>query len=416
MHKIILCRTEEGVILPPAGPLPEQDAAPSNAEAPQEENETQAGTEAPQGEDAAPSGTEVPQGENTAPSGTETQQEEDETQPDMEALMEKNGSSRGKEVSEMIQKQELKDNVVMTGSAAVLLVLLTVIMTLLVQRLIKMKRRPKGYMVQPTEPTVSDPVLLRTEGQPIKTDSGKIGKVHNIGKRSTQQDSFGVADTYGGVLAVVADGMGGLSDGDKVSQKIVLTMLQEAVQLRPGYKEGSPLYPMISNANKEVLRMCEGLDSSRSGSTVVAVLTEKDSFHWISVGDSRIYLFRNNQLIQINSDHIYERELLQRAVNREMSFSEVQADKQRKRVTSFIGMGKLKHIEGSLCPVKIQSGDKVLLMTDGVFHTLPEQEICKVLAESENAEKAAVIMEQHILAKQNPKQDNFTMVILDFQV
>ena len=49
----------------------------------------------------------------------------------------------------------------------------------------------------------------------------QIGKVHNMGRRSAQQDSLGVTDVPEGVFAVVADGMGGLSDGDKVSQTVV---------------------------------------------------------------------------------------------------------------------------------------------------------------------------------------------------
>lgn len=293
-------------------------------------------------------------------------------------------------------------------------ILLAAVLIFFIQKLLKNSRRLKEKAVQPMEAAEADMELTPPEELPEKTEYVKVGKLHHIGKRGTQQDSFGVADICGGVLAVAADGMGGLSDGDKISQKIVQTMLQDAAQLKPGYREEALLYQMLSNANKEALRMCRGLDSARSGSTVVAVLAEKDSFHWISVGDSRIYLFRGSQLVQINNDHIYERELLHKAVNKEIAFSEVQSDQQRKRVTSFIGMGRLRYIDGSLNPVRVQSGDKVVLMTDGVFHTLPEQEICKVLAESENAEEAAAVMEQHILAKQYPKQDNFTMVILDF--
>lgn len=355
----------------------------------------------------------LPEGDKTSPE-QETPEGETQKPSDAEPSQTENKSFQGKDLSEVLEKQESADHPVVIGGIAVVLILLTVTLTLLVQKLVKRKRSIKGNAVLSTEAAETGALLALQEGQPEKTDYVKVGKLHNIGKRGMQQDSFGVADIYSGVFAVVADGMGGLSDGDKVSQKIVQTMLQDAAQLKQGYREESLLYQMLSNANKEVLRMCRDLDSFRSGSTVVAVLAGKKSFHWISVGDSRIYLFRGGQLVQINNDHIYERELLHKAVNREITFSEVQADKQRKRVTSFIGMGRLKHIDGSLYPVSVQSGDKVVLMTDGVFHTLSEQEISTVLAESRNAEEAAAVMEQRILAKQHPKQDNFTMVILDF--
>ena len=255
--------------------------------------------------------------------------------------------------------------------------------------------------------------IVHTEELPPKKVGNPVGKVHHIGKRANQQDSFGVMEVENGMFAVVADGMGGLSDGDKVSQKIVLTMLQDASELTKGQMGKRPLYTMVSRANREVLRMLAASPGSRSGSTVIAVLTEGSSFQWISVGDSRIYLYHAGQLMQINSEHIYEKELLKRAVNQEVSFAEIQTDKQKKRITSYIGMGEIKHIEGSLNPVKAQAGDKLLLMSDGVFNTLPEQEICRILEMAEDAEEAAEVVKKQVLARQNPRQDNFTAVILE---
>ena len=80
----------------------------------------------------------------------------------------------------------------------------------------------------------------------------------------------------------------------------------------------------------------------------------------------------------------------------------------------FRSMGELKHIDGSLHPVEAQAGDKILLMSDGVFHTLSDPEIGKILSETENAIQAASVLEQQTLARNNPKQDNFTAVILEF--
>lgn len=239
-----------------------------------------------------------------------------------------------------------------------------------------------------------------------------VGKVHNIGRRSGQQDSLGTTAYRGGVLAVVADGMGGLSDGDKVSQKIVLTMMQDSASLVGGSTEGR-LYQMVAHVNSEVNHMLGMSDQYKSGSTLIAVLVEAGYFQWISVGDSRIYLYRGQQLLQINREHVYEADLLQKAVNHEIGFGEIAQNPQKKSVSSFIGMGELKYIDGSMRPVKTRQGDRLLLMSDGVFNTLSEQEICNVLSSEENAEKAARILENQVLARQNPKQDNFTAIILD---
>lgn len=268
-----------------------------------------------------------------------------------------------------------------------------------------------------------DAVMSRERLSDMKTEmperdtlpsEGKIqvGKVHNIGKRSTQQDSLGVTDIPEGVFAVVADGMGGLSDGDKVSQTIVMTMLQEISRQRRDRE--ARLFEMVSLANDVVNRMLGMQSQYVSGSTVVAALAGNGCFEWVSVGDSRVCLYRGGRLIQLNREHNYESELLWQAVNGEISFAEAQENPKRRSLTSFIGMGRLKYIDGSLRPIEALPGDCLLLMSDGIFNTLSDDEICAILQENPDPQQAARAMEDKMLAYNRPKQDNFTAVILKF--
>ena len=107
-------------------------------------------------------------------------------------------------------------------------------------------------------------------------------------------------------------------------------------------------------------------------------------------------------------------QLIAEAVNKNISFSRVNTDPQRDRLVSFLGMGELKWVDGSLRPVELKQGDKLLLMSDGIFNTISEEEIIRILENTRNAVDAAALMEQQVLAAGNPKQDNFTCVILDF--
>ena len=237
-----------------------------------------------------------------------------------------------------------------------------------------------------------------------------IGKLHHIGKRQSQQDSFGtVTLADGSILSVVADGMGGLADGDKVSQKIVYTMLTQAGAV---LQEGAltPLYQLVGFANAAVNADSE--IAVQSGSTLLAVWQRQNQFQWIAVGDSRIYLYRAGSLIQMNSEHIYQKELLLSAVNGEMSYEAACMDKQAACLVSYIGMGNLRHIDGSLRDVALEPGDRILLMSDGVFNTLSEQEIAEILMRAGAVEKAAEVMQEEILKKNRMSQDNFTAVIL----
>lgn len=239
-----------------------------------------------------------------------------------------------------------------------------------------------------------------------------VGTVHNIGGRSGQQDSFDVINCSAGTLAVVADGMGGLADGDKVSQKIVATMRADSARIRPG-KTDSVLCQMVAHANQEVNRMLGTSRQYKCGSTLLAVLVENGTIQWITVGDSRIYLYRGGKLIQINREHIYCAELLEHAINGKISFAEALRDPQVDRLSSFVGMGELKHVDICLNRMKLCPGDHILLMSDGVFNTLSEDEIAETIKTSANASNAASVLEEKVLKKNAPNQDNFTCVILE---
>lgn len=238
-----------------------------------------------------------------------------------------------------------------------------------------------------------------------------VSKIHGIGAREGQQDSFSVSPLEmmdsKGVLTVVADGMGGLSDGDKVSQIVVSTMME-------GFFAGEEtpqqlLYRLVQDANRAVNNYLSG-KNSRSGSTVVAGLLKDHNFCYISVGDSRICLYRNGQLMQLNREHIYRNELMHEALNKGKNVMEAFRAERGGSLTSYLGMGQLKYVDAPAEPVRVQPGDKLILMSDGVYNTLSSSEIedCLLLSAQEAAEQ----MEQLIKDRALAHQDNYTAVIL----
>lgn len=255
--------------------------------------------------------------------------------------------------------------------------------------------------------------IIHTQSLPEQPVPGRItvGSLQNIGGRPYQEDSSGVANLSDGALAVVADGMGGLSNGDKVSQKIIFTMMGFAKALRPGQMDGV-LSQMVKGTVDVVNRMLGKDGLYKSGSTLMAVLVRGNRFHWIAVGDSHIYLFRDGQLIQLNQEHNRGQDLLRHAIAGELTFDEVRADPKKSGLTSFIGMGEIKYVEKSLDSIALHPGDRIVLMTDGVFNALSDSEIAAVLAQNPDVKTAARMMEQGVLSKAAPHQDNFTAVIL----
>ncbi len=242
-----------------------------------------------------------------------------------------------------------------------------------------------------------------------------IGNAQNIGARENQQDSFGISDITNekltrekGILAVIADGMGGLSNGAQVSAQITSYMLDLFIKAESDPDNSTLLLNMVQGANKEVIRL---IGNQQSGSTVVAVTVKEHLLHFISVGDSRIYLLRGGALFQINREHTYASELDEKAARGDITFDEAKSDPQRGALTSYIGMNEITLIDRSLRPIKLLSGDRILLMTDGVFGTISEEEILSAAGLS--AYEAAAQLEALVMAKKKPDQDNFTIIILE---
>ena len=73
----------------------------------------------------------------------------------------------------------------------------------------------------------------------------------------------------------------------------------------------------------------------------------------------------------------------------------------------------LEHIDRSMHPLHLSPGDKVLLMSDGVFGTVPDEEIAR-LAGPADALTAAQNLENAVLAAQKPGQDNFTAIVVEY--
>lgn len=244
-----------------------------------------------------------------------------------------------------------------------------------------------------------------------------VGKLHDQGAREYQQDSFGVSDekTFSatGLLAVVADGMGGLADGDRVSAALVETALDGFMYSQGQGTPEQVLLTLTQWGVQEVNRLLGPENYRKSGSTLVMGLIRGDLFSWISVGDSRICLYRNGQLLQLNREHDFKQKLILQAVNGEIPLQEVYTDKRSGGLISFLGMGQLEYIDLPVEPLRLLPGDKLVLMTDGVYNALKDSEIITALALDEDAAPEA--LHRAIQKKAFQDQDNYTAVILTYK-
>lgn len=295
-----------------------------------------------------------------------------------------------------------------TAGLGVLSLLLIVAVVLLAIRSRNLKRRIRRRKPSATERPAAGAAA------PLEAPATiQVGKLHQIGDRESQQDCLAVSPTElydaRGVLAVVADGMGGLSDGDKMSQTAASAMMNGFMNCR----EYSPelILALTVEANQAVNRVL-GPNQGRSGTTLVAGIVKDGLFNYVSVGDSRICLYRQGLLTQLNREHIYRNELRTQAVNGLGTLWDAGTHPKAAGLTSYLGMGSLKYLDIPAEPLRVCRGDKIILMSDGVYNamTLPELEGALALP----AQQAADAIGQTIHAKAYRNQDNYTAVILQF--
>lgn len=271
------------------------------------------------------------------------------------------------------------------------------------------------YSYRPTQ-VAPIPITRKNAEQSLYPIPGvSLGKIHDMGNREYQQDSFGqiavLNDT--GILAVLADGMGGLSGGERVSQKIVMEALNFGVSIRAEQLPNA-LPDMVTSINQAVNQMLGPQGLYTSGSTVVSALIVENALWWISVGDSRIYLYRDQRLNQLSRDHDLLQDWMGEILEGKRTMAEAVNDPDGRKLTSFIGMGELRYIDYNHDSISLLPGDRVLLMSDGIYGTVSDNEMEDILQSSTNVQEAASRIAQRVADASLPYQDNYTLVILGY--
>lgn len=240
-----------------------------------------------------------------------------------------------------------------------------------------------------------------------------IGNAQHIGMRSEQQDAFGISEndekvaSEKGLLAVLADGLGGLSNGKEYAQTAVNAALHSFREEKNEQSDDITLLRILRRASDAILRN----DIADGGCTFVACLIKDEHLSFISVGDSRISLMRNGGLIQLNREHIYGRELDERMEDYRKADSDVSELKKRLLLTSYIGKPGEVKIDRNTSPIPLYSGDKVVLMSDGIYNGLTEEELSLLLLQEAMAAAGAV--QKRLTEHMRPDQDNLTIIVLE---
>ncbi len=238
----------------------------------------------------------------------------------------------------------------------------------------------------------------------------EIGNGQTIGAREEQDDYFSTFVSPHGTIAVLADGISGLSGGRAASTAAVTTFVKQFLKLEHIRELPEFFTTAAAASNAEIMHTLKG---AQGGTTLVAVVVEDGNLHWGAVGDSLIKIFRNGDFIDVNQKHILESVLEERFVSGEITRDEALESPMKNHLVNYLGYEGFKNIEIGTEPVRLQKRDKVILCSDGVYNTLTEVELEDILSKPISAYDAAEEIIEAIERKQLTHQDNATVVILE---
>ena len=227
----------------------------------------------------------------------------------------------------------------------------------------------------------------------------------HVGKiRSNNQDS-GYA---GRSLFVVADGMGGHAGGD-VASSIATKRIIEADQHYASAQDAEfALQAALIGANAQLAEtVFEHAELTGMGTTVSAIVVLENEVAIAHIGDSRIYLLRDNELSQITIDHTFVQRLVDSG-----RITEAEAMVHPRRSVLMRVLGDVEaspEIDTSI--LATIAGDRWLLCSDGLTGVVSHTAMASALASGANAQDVADLLVKESLDGGAP--DNVTVVIVD---
>jgi len=235
------------------------------------------------------------------------------------------------------------------------------------------------------------------------------------GKRNEQQDSYKYHIQDDEVTAVVSDGMGGLNGGELASRYAVNRFIQDYNTRIIEQKINDFLKTEVVLLDDAVFQMKNSTGKQLgAGTTIVAAIIQENHLHWLSVGDSKLYVYRNQRLRCMTREHNYRMvldEMLENQCISEQAYREEM--KHADGLISFLGMGNVKVFDVNERPFEIKSGDRYLLCSDGVYKTIPEDMLEELLQKYSDTPEELIRLMQHLIDDNDIEdQDNATVIML----
>ena len=205
-------------------------------------------------------------------------------------------------------------------------------------------------------------------------------------------------------LWAVADGMGGHLVGDIASSKII-TALDEVIPQPMLSDYVDAVEDALLDINEKMLEYAQVMfDAGTMGSTLVALIIKERIGVCLWVGDSRLYRFRNQQLVQITRDHSQLEEMIELGL---LSKEAAENYPHKNVITRAVGVEESLYVDINIFTTQI--GDIFLLCSDGLYNSVSNEELLEALAIRDLEAMVTQLVNKSIA---NGAPDNVSVIIV----
>lgn len=238
-----------------------------------------------------------------------------------------------------------------------------------------------------------------------------VANLQGIGAREEQQDAFSISPIArfceDGLLAVLCDGMGGMTEGGAIAQDIVAKIMER-------WPFDTPIAPdATADMLLEISDAVYSRYLGRGGATLAMAYIQGDRLWFWCAGDSDLFLLREQHLYALNARQEYGNDLLLSYALGDIPLRDALENPQAAALSQFMGNASVQ-FDYTRRPFPLKDRDVLLLCSDGVSDTLHLYEIAGALALC--GEAACAAMERAIGAAQLPDQDNYTAIVIDYHI
>lgn len=227
-------------------------------------------------------------------------------------------------------------------------------------------------------------------------------------KREVNQDYVYVTDKPVGHipnLFVVADGMGGHKAGDFAS-KYAVQVLEEHIRNNSGMGPELIITEAVQEANRKIVEKArENTEMEGMGTTLVVGTIIEHTLYFANVGDSRLYLIRD-EIKQLSKDHSLVEEMVRLG-----GLNEEEAKHHPDKNIITRAIGAKDDVEVDFFEYRLQKGDVILMCTDGLTNMVDDDEIFRIIKGGRDIVETAMQLVEK--ANENGGKDNIGIVLVE---